>query len=108
MFFSLSTFKGSVTNYKNRPLCEFVIAKFDVIFDYVIPFFEKHPILGSKRLNFLDFKTAAYIIKNKEHLNENGIGLDNILQLKKRITSLYKNTDNRIVELGTEESDQKR
>lgn len=99
---------GSVTNYKNRPLCEFVIAKFDVIFDYVIPFFEKHPILGSKRLNFLDFKTAAYIIKNKEHLNENGIGLDNILQLKKRITSLYKNTDNRIVELGTEESDQKR
>ena len=94
---------GSVTNYKNRPLCEFVIAKFDVIFDYVIPFFEKHPILGSKRLNFLDFKTAAYIIKNKEHLNENGIGLDNILQLKKRITSLYKNTDNRIVELGTEE-----
>lgn len=29
---------GSVINYKNRPLCEFVVAKFDVIFKNVILF----------------------------------------------------------------------
>jgi len=99
---------GSVINYKNRPLCEFVVTKFDVIFENVIPFFDKHPILGSKHSNFLDFKSAAYIIKNKEHLTENGVGLEKILQLKKRITLLYKGTNNHIVELGTAESDQKR
>ena len=99
---------GSVINYKNRPLCEFVVAKFDIIFDKVIPFFDKHSILGSKHLNFLDFKSTAYIIKNKEHLNENGVGLEKILQLKKRITSRYKCTNNHMDELGTAESDQKR
>ena len=54
-------------------------------------FFYKHPILGSKHLNYLDFKSAAYIIKNKEHLNEDGLGLEQILELKRRITSLYSN-----------------
>ena len=70
----------------------------------------KHPILGSKHLNFLDFKSAAYIIKNKEHLNEDGLGLDEILQLKRRITSLYSNKamNNHSVVDGTEKLDQKR
>ena len=81
---------GYIVNYKNRPLSEFVVTKFDIIFENIIPFFEKHPILGSKHLNFLDFKSAAYIIKNKKHLNEDGADLEKILQLKERITSLYK------------------
>jgi hypothetical protein len=73
-------------------------------------FFYKHPILGSKHLNFLDFKSAAYIIKNKEHLNNNGLGLEKILQLKRRITSLYsdKAMNNYSVVDGTEKFDQKR
>ena len=28
---------------------------------------ERYPIKGSKHLDFLDFKTASIIIKNKEH-----------------------------------------
>ena len=28
------------------------------------------------------FKSAAYIIKNKEHLNEDGLGLEEILQIR--------------------------
>lgn len=80
---------GFVVNYTKRPVCEFVVAKIDLILKYIIPFFffvfflflynknkkkqkHKHPILGSKHLNYLDFKSAAYIIKNKEHLNANG------------------------------------
>jgi NADH:ubiquinone oxidoreductase subunit K len=82
---------GYVIKYKKRLLCEFIITKIDIIVEHLIPFFEKHPILGSKHLNFIDFKSAAFIIKNKEHLNEDGIGLEHILQLKKRITSRYKN-----------------
>jgi len=82
---------GYVAKYKNRSVYEFIVTKIDHIVDHIIPFFEKHPIVGSKHLNFLDFKSAASIIKNKEHLNEDGVGLEKILQLKNRITSLYKN-----------------
>ena len=101
---------GFVVNYTKRPICEFVVAKIDLILNYVIPFFDKHPILGSKHLIYLDFKSAAYIIKNKEHLNSDKVGLNQIMQLKKRITSLYsdKTINNHSVEKGTEIFDQKR
>lgn len=59
-------------NYTKRPVCEFVVTKIDLILKYIILFFDKHPILGSKHLNYLDFKSAGYIIKNKEHLNADG------------------------------------
>lgn len=75
---------GSVVNYTKRPICEFIVTKINFISEYIIPFFDKHPILGSKHLNYLDFKSAAYIIKNKEHLNEDGVSLNHILQLKKK------------------------
>ena len=101
---------GSVMHYKKRSVCEFIITKIDHIVEHVIPFFDKHPILGSKHLNFLDFKSASYIIKNKEHLNKDGLGLKQILQLKGRITSLYSNKamNNHSVVEGTERLDQKR
>lgn len=101
---------GSVMNYKKRSVCEFIVTKIDHIIEHVIPFFDKHPILGSKHLNLLDFKSASYIIKNKEHLNKDGLGLKQILQLKGRITSLYSNKamNNHNVVEGTEKLDQKR
>jgi hypothetical protein len=97
-------------NYKKRSVSEFIVTKIDHIVEHIIPFFDKHPILGSKHLNFLDFKSAAYIIKNKEHLNEDGLGLEQILELKRRITSLYSNKamNNHSVVNGTEKFDQKR
>lgn len=102
---------GFVMNYTklgSATICEFVVAKIDLILNYVIPFFEKHPILGSKHLIYLDFKSAAYIIKNKEHLNADKVGLNEVLQLKRRITSLYSNKaiNNHSVEEGTEIFDQ--
>lgn len=56
---------GSVTKYDKRQIYEFVITNIDLLVNNVIPFFDKYPILGSKHLNFLDFKSAAHIIKNK-------------------------------------------
>ncbi|CAG8962402.1 hypothetical protein HYFRA_00013633 [Hymenoscyphus fraxineus] len=43
---------GFVMNYKQRPVCEYTITKIDLIIENIIPFFDKHPILGSKHLNF--------------------------------------------------------
>lgn len=63
-------------NYKKRPLCEFIVTRIDILVEHTIPFFDKHPILGSKHSNFLDLKTAAYIIKDKKHLNEDKRGLE--------------------------------
>jgi len=39
----------------------------------VIPFFNEYPILGTKRLDFEDFKKVAELVKNKEHLNAEGL-----------------------------------
>ena len=80
---------GYVVDYKNRLVCEYIVTKIDDINKYIIPFFEQHQILGSKHINFLYFKSASLIIKNKEHLNQNGF--EKILELKNKITSFYKN-----------------
>jgi hypothetical protein len=49
---------GFVVNYKKRLLCEF-ITKIDHIIKHIIPFFDKHPIQGSKHLSFLYFKSGV-------------------------------------------------
>lgn len=72
---------GYVAKYQNRSVCEFIVTKIDHIANNIIPFFDKHSIKGSKYPDFLNFKSAALIIKNKEHLKEEG--LNQILQLKK-------------------------
>jgi len=39
----------------------------------IIPFFEKYPIYGAKLLDFQDFCQGITIIKNKEHLTQQGL-----------------------------------
>ena len=43
----------------------------------------KKSYLGSKHINYLNFKNAAIIIKNKEHLNPDRKGLEQLLVQKK-------------------------
>ena len=85
---------GYVTKYKKRAVCEFIVTKIDHIILHIIPFFENYPIIGSKYFNYLDFKSAANIIKNKEYLNIDGKGLEQLLQLK--IGTSLINTDKAI------------
>jgi NADH:ubiquinone oxidoreductase subunit K len=85
---------GYVAKYKNRLVCEFIVTRIDDIINKIIPFFEEHKIIGSKYSNFLDFKRAALIIKNKDHLKQDGIGLNQILLLKKIITDMNKGKNN--------------
>nr|YP_009517227.1 LAGLIDADG homing endonuclease [Myochromella boudieri]AYE93138.1 LAGLIDADG homing endonuclease [Myochromella boudieri] len=44
------------------------ISKFSDINNIIIPFFNKHPILGMKSLDFIDFKKVCLILKTKDHL----------------------------------------
>ena len=47
----------------------------------IIPFFNEYPILGVKKLDFEDFKKVAELVKNKEHLNAEG--LNKIIKIAK-------------------------
>ena len=75
---------GYVAKYKNRLVCEFIVTKIDYTSSHIIPFFEKYNIKGSKYTDYLDFKSAALIIKNNKYLKQDGIGLNKILQLKNK------------------------
>jgi hypothetical protein len=59
------------------------ITKISDIVNTIVPFFEKYPIVGVKNLDFADFKKAAVIIKNKEHLTPDG--LNKILEIKSKM-----------------------
>ncbi|CAA9517255.1 MAG: hypothetical protein AVDCRST_MAG96-2749 [uncultured Segetibacter sp.] len=69
---------------KNRLLCEFIVTKIHHIVNHIIPFFDKYNIKGSKYEDFLNFKKSALILKNKEHLNQDKVGLKKILLLKNK------------------------
>lgn len=85
---------GYVANYKNRSICEFVVTRIDDIVYNITPFFDKYKIRGSKHSNFLDCKSAALIIKNKDHLKQDGIDMNKILSLKKNSTDMNKGKNN--------------
>lgn len=57
------------------------ISKFSDINDIIIPFFNKHPILGMKSLDFIDFKKVCNILKYKEHLTSTTV-FNQIIEIK--------------------------
>lgn len=75
---------GYIAQYKNRKVCEFIITKINDIIIYIIPFFDKYKYKiegsSSKYKDYVKFKEAAILIKNKEHLTERG--LNKIIELK--------------------------
>lgn len=52
---------------------EFIVEKFSDLVEIIIPFFEKYPPQGTKRLNFEDFYKIAELMKAKAHLTEDGL-----------------------------------
>jgi hypothetical protein len=76
---------------------EYIVTKIGHIVEDIIPFFEKYPVGGSKYFSYLDFKRVANIINNKEHLNPDAKGLEQILQIKNGSSLINKNkaTNNR-------------
>lgn len=74
ILFSLKDYfgnKGSITSYKN--ISRYKISSISDIIHYVIPHFDKYPLLSSKQLNYLDFKKAINIISKLGHFNLEGI-----------------------------------
>lgn len=77
---------GYVVEYK-RGICEYIVTRSSDIVEKIVPFYDKYLIRGSKSLDYLDFKEAVEIIKNKGHLDSNGKGLTRVLEIKGSGTS---------------------
>ena len=59
--------------YKDKDsIASFQVQKFSDIELKILPFFSKHRIGGIKFLDYLDWCKAAGLIKNKDHLTEEG------------------------------------
>jgi len=64
---------GSVVLSSNRNEVYFVVTVFADIVNKIIPLFNEYPLIGNKKLDFLDFVKIADIIKSKDHLTNEGL-----------------------------------
>jgi hypothetical protein len=56
-----------------KDFVEFKVRTISDITEKIIPFFQKYPIIGVKRLDFQDWCKIAELMKNKVHLTEEGL-----------------------------------
>ena len=66
--------------FKGEDKVNFVVQKFSDLTEKILPFFEKHPIIGEKSKDFSDLCQVAELMKNKSHLTSEG--LDKIRLIK--------------------------
>lgn len=76
---------GRVEFYSRGSAIYFTVSKLSDITDIIIPFFNNYSIKGIKYLDFSDWCEAAEIIKNKQHLTEQG--LEKLIEIKNRMNS---------------------
>jgi hypothetical protein len=74
-------FDGCGNVYLNRGAIYFAVGKFEDIYNKIIPFFKKYPILGVKSQDLADFCRVAELMKEKRHLT--GEGVEQIRNIKK-------------------------
>jgi hypothetical protein len=65
--------RTGVTYQATNEATYFVVSKLNENLNIIIPFFDKYPILGIKYADYIDFKTCALLMENKEHLTEEGL-----------------------------------
>jgi hypothetical protein len=71
---------GRLRESKDVKFLDIDVQKFSDIQDKIIPFFNKYSLLGVKALDFSDFTLIASLMKDKDHLNQEG--LDKIRKIK--------------------------
>ena len=64
---------GTSVLASNRDEVYFVVTVFADILHKIIPLFNEYPLIGNKKLDFLDFVRIAEIIKSKDHLTKEGL-----------------------------------
>nr|YP_010500140.1 hypothetical protein ODF01_mgp11 [Gormaniella terricola]UWV18317.1 hypothetical protein [Gormaniella terricola] len=75
LLFAINRFfenKGSVYN-RECSISSLSFRRIDLLVKTIIPFFEQHPVLGNKNIEFLRWKELVYFVHRKAHV---GRGLD--------------------------------
>lgn len=49
------------------------MARFSDMNEKIIPFFDKYPLVGCKRQDYLDFVKVAKLMNEKAHLTQEGL-----------------------------------
>jgi hypothetical protein len=84
---SLINYLGCGRNYesKNRNEAYYIITTFSDIIKNILPFFEKYPLIGCKKKDYMDFVKVAKLIESKNHLTNEG--LEKILKIKSNMNT---------------------
>lgn len=70
-YFLQKTTKNKQKNKKQNSV-DYKVTKLNDLIEKIIPFFEKYKLLGIKTHDFEDFKKIALLIKNGDHLTNEG------------------------------------
>lgn len=74
LFSMLSTyFKCGKVYYNNNSVGQFQVYSTRDLVKYIIPHFDKYPMLGEKQWDYLLFKKVIDLIQDKKHLSKSGL-----------------------------------
>jgi|SRR6185369_2487739 hypothetical protein len=80
LFIGLIDFLGCGKIYLEREAVYIRVTKYSDIYEKIIPFFKKYPIIGVKYQDFYDWCRVAELMKENKHLTQEGI--DEIKKIK--------------------------
>src|SRR5277367_1543412 len=78
--------------YIGPMVVDYKISKINDLIDKIFPFFDKYRIVGMKSLDYQDLKKISILIKNGDHLTDEG--LYKIKQIKAGINKARENNSN--------------
>lgn len=81
---NISNYLGCGKCYSSRSEVNLTVSTFSDI-NKIISLFNKYPLLGTKKEDYLDFCKVAELIKSKDHLTKQGI--ENIKRIKSNMNS---------------------
>jgi len=85
LFDNISNYLGCGKCYFSRNEVNLIVSTFSHISNKIISLFNKYPLLGTKKEDYLDFCKVAELIKSKDHLTKQGI--EKIKKIKSNMNS---------------------
>jgi len=64
---------------------KFNVTRLDDIINIIVPHFDSYPLLSSKNLDYQDFRTVAFMMKDRLHLNKEG--MNKVISIKENMNS---------------------
>lgn len=90
----IQSFFDGVGNIKEdyKGICIYTVSSLEEICNVIIPHFDKYPLITQKLLDYLIFRKIVIMMRNKEHLTEEGVNsiIDFKASLNRGLTEVLK------------------